>query len=100
MPWQKGWLLHPEHNPEGWVNSVAATSHDDTKCHIRNVGSSGLATIDLFGRQIAMLVDIHVHFQGDPGFSCNGKPGFANPEQLIERYDKAPRKNTIRILNI
>jgi hypothetical protein len=35
-----------------------------------------------------MFIDIHGHFQRNPGFPFNGKPYFAPPEQLIERYDK------------
>lgn len=35
-----------------------------------------------------MFIDIHVHFRSIPGFSRGGKPAYATPEQLIERYDK------------
>jgi len=34
-----------------------------------------------------MFVDIHVHVQKHPGVLRNGKPCFASPQQLIERYD-------------
>jgi hypothetical protein len=35
-----------------------------------------------------MFIDIHVHFRSIPGFPRWGKPAYATPEQLIERYDK------------
>lgn len=34
-----------------------------------------------------MFIDIHVHAQRIPGPPRNGKPAFATPEQLIQRYN-------------
>ena len=34
-----------------------------------------------------MFIDIHVHFRVTPGYMRHGKPSYATPEQLIERYD-------------
>ena len=34
-----------------------------------------------------MFIDIHAHIQKRPGVLRNGKPCFASPEQLIQRYD-------------
>ncbi len=33
-----------------------------------------------------MFIDIHVHFRSTPGFPRWGKPAYATPEQLLERY--------------
>ncbi|HPC29368.1 MAG TPA: TatD family hydrolase [bacterium] len=35
-----------------------------------------------------MFIDIHVHTRKIPGFPRAGKPAYATPEQLIERYEK------------
>ncbi|MCF6174275.1 MAG: amidohydrolase [Victivallaceae bacterium] len=35
-----------------------------------------------------MFIDIHVHTRSMPGMQRYGKPAYATPEQLIERYDK------------
>jgi len=34
-----------------------------------------------------MFIDIHVHTRGTPGFPRCGKPAYATPEELIQRYD-------------
>ena len=34
-----------------------------------------------------MFIDIHVHTRRIPGYPRNGKPAYATPEQLLERYD-------------
>ena len=36
-----------------------------------------------------LFIDIHVHTRPRPGFPRKGKPAYATPEQLIERFDAA-----------
>lgn len=52
-----------------------------------------------------MFIDIHVHTRVIPGPPRLGKPAYATPEQLLERYndinvEAAARENAARILEL